>query len=87
MPKHKTSTVIKDCEVDRFGYFFIVKAGAVVSNSTACGPDGSYRFLRGLDKTEGLPDYAKERGSSFRHDYEHYGINIPKEYCKPYDEE
>ncbi len=79
----KTSTLSKPYVATYGGYTFTIPAGWPVSNTTACGPDDSYRFVSNVRKlaadVTGLPD------SMLRHDLEHYGLNVPEEYCTPYE--
>ena len=75
-PRHKTAKLVKDYEVTFKGWKLVVPTGTTVSNKTECGFNDNYRFANRFD---GLPD-----GAFF--DFDHYGINVPAEYCEPYEE-
>ena len=54
-----------------------VPAGTRVSHQTACGVDQNYHFVCEFDwifKNYPMIAYM------LKHDVEHYGINVPKEY-------
>ena len=91
MSRHKTSRVIKPYRVTFMGWDLTVKEGCVVSNSTACGHDDDYRFIGGNPKghielhTEGFD--SDEVPLTLQQDLTYYGLNIPAEYCKPYEED
>lgn len=79
---YKTAKTVKDYHVEHHGYKFTIPKGSIVSNSTALGHDDNYHFWRDF---EGI---AKKltgfKRSMLHHDLEHYGINIPAEYCEEY---
>lgn len=80
---YKTAKTIKPYSVEFKGYQITVPEGSTVSNKTACGNDDNYRFWMDYRKT------AKEltgfENSMLAHDLEHYGINVPAEYCASYN--
>ena len=64
------------------GYDITVPIGSIVSNSTACGPDDTYRFWKDYHAiAEKLTGY---KDSTLLWDLDRYGLNIPPEYCEPY---
>lgn len=92
MARPKTSRVIKDYEVkDFYGFHFTVKAGAVVSNKTAVGYDDDYRFIGGNPSGQIVSHQNWWEGDeiplALKLDIEGHGLNVPAEYCKPYEEE
>lgn len=78
----KTARTLKPYTTRAFGWEITVPAGATVSNQTACGPDDRYRFWQDFRaeaaRLTGFPD------SMLRFDLEHYGLNVPAEFCEPY---
>lgn len=81
---HKTAKTIKEYKT-QYGqgglkYGITVPVGSMVSNRTACGYDDEYRFLQGVP-TKTLVGYD---APMLAHDLAHYGLNIPAEYCEPY---
>ena len=75
----KISKTIKEYKVKAFGYDIVVPVGSHVSNNTAMGRDDNYRFWgEWAELVEKLTGY---KGSMLAHDIEHYGINIPAEFC------
>lgn len=76
---HKTARTIKEYTTDKFmdRYTITVPVGSVVWNTTAMGPDDNYRFWS---------DYHGKVEPIHHHDLEYYGLDIPAEYCEPYDE-
>ncbi len=79
---YKTTKTIKEYRVKAFGYDFVIPVGSIVSNSTAMGCDDKYRFwVDWHGEAERLTGY---RNSILAHDLDHYGINIPAEFCEPY---
>jgi len=89
MPKKqgtlKTSVTLRPYPVKYDGYDIVVPAGSRVSNQTACGPDDAYRFWQDWQKI--VKDLTGFDRSILAHDLEHYGLNIPAEYCEPYSKE
>lgn len=81
----KRATTIKDYPVKAFGYSFVVPAGSIVSNVTACGNDDNYRFWQDWHKI--AQQVTGYKNSLLAHDLTYYGLNIPAEYCEPYEEE
>ncbi len=80
--KEKTATTTKDFSVQFKGYALTVPAGSRVSNKTAMGCDDNYRFWQDFQETaEKLTGF---KHSMLAHDLDHYGINIPAEYCDSY---
>lgn len=76
---YKTATTIKEYQTT-YGTFktpVVVPVGSVVSNRTACGYDDNYRFWQDF--------YKSGLGEIMNHDLKHYGLNIPAEYCEPYN--
>lgn len=83
--KPKRARVIRDYLVSFRSYDLIVKAGTLVTNHTACGCDDAYRFpvaCRPIAETSGM----KYTGALV-HDLMHYGINVPAEFCGPWEGE
>ncbi len=79
---YKTARTIKEYQVKCCGWDITVPVGSRVANKTACGNDDAYRFWQDFHKTaEILTGY---KNSILAHDLDHYGINIPAEYCEPY---
>lgn len=79
----KVSKTIKDYSVKYGGYDLLIPSGSLVSNNTACGYDDNYRFLM---STHAIAKEATGFSRSIlEHDLIHYGLNIPAEYCQPYD--
>jgi len=79
---YKTSTVTKPYTINFKGWSITVPVGAKVSNKTACGYDDSYRFW--VDFKEYAKNMTGFDNSMLHHDLTHYGINVPKEYCRDY---
>ncbi len=79
----KSAKTIKDYPVKYHGYSFTVPAGSKVSNHTACGNDDSYRFWQDWQKVAEKVTGFKH--SALAHDLTYYGLNIPSEYCTPYE--
>lgn len=79
----KHSHLVKEYQVEYNGQKLTVPVGWPVSNTTAMGPDDAYRFLTDVEKfatsVTGLPD------SMLHHDMKYRGLNVPAEYCAPYD--
>jgi hypothetical protein len=73
---------IKDYKVKYKLYDLIIPAGSLVSNQTACGPDDNYRYW--VIDNHYIEQLTGSKNSLLLHDLSHYGLNIPKEYCKPY---
>jgi len=82
-PKHKTAKTIKEFQTTYKGYDIVVPVGSTVTNMTASGPDDSYRFW--ADFTKYAAKLTGFQNSLLHHDLTHYGINIPAEYCDPYE--
>ncbi len=82
--KLKTAKVIRLYTLNAFGYEITVPVSAVVSNSTACGYDDSYRFWCNFHaEAKRLSGF---NNSILLHDLTHYGVNVPADYCEPYSE-
>lgn len=82
---YKTAKTIKEYKVrysggGNLGYDITVPVGSTVSNRTALGCDDNYRFLQGVP-TKVLVGYD---AGMLAFDLEHYGLNIPPEFCEPY---
>lgn len=78
----KTSRTIKPYTVTLSGYKVTVPTGSIVSNHTACGCDDSYRFWQDFHAT--AEKVTGFKNSIMAHDLTYYGLNIPAEYCEPY---
>lgn len=79
----KTAKTIKPYSVRYNGWDIIVPEGSIVSNGTACGPDDSYRFWSDWHKeAERLTGFNQ---SMLSHNLTYYGLNVPAEYCEPYE--
>lgn len=79
---YKTARTLQPYKVKAFGYDITVPAGSLVSNKTACGNDDTYRFWQDWQKlAEELTGY---KNSILAHDLTHYGLNIPADFCEPY---
>lgn len=81
----KTAKTIKDYHVKNYrGYGpFTVPAGSKVTSQTACGPDENYHFWQDFHKV--AEEVSGFKDSLLGHDLTYYGLNIPAEYCEPYD--
>lgn len=79
----KTARTIKPYTARYKGWEITVPAGSIVSNKTACGPDDSYRFWS--DWREAVKKLTGYDNSTLAHDLTYYGLNVPAEYCEPYD--
>lgn len=79
----KTAKTNREYKTHFKGWDIVVPVGSLVSNVTACGPDDSYRFWKDwhaiAKELTGFPH------SILAHDLTYYGINIPSEYCEPYE--
>ena len=80
----KTAKTIKEYTVNYGGYDMIIPAGSTVSNSTACGNDDNYRFLSNADCSAIAEKVTGYKNSITLHDMLHYGLNVPAEFCEPY---
>lgn len=82
-PAYKTARTTREYAVKYKGWDIVVPVGSLVSNKTACGNDDNYRFWSDwheyVKKLTGFPN------SLLAHDLTHYGLNIPAEYCTPYE--
>ena len=84
MKPFQQAKVIRPYQVEKFGYTIVVPVGATVNNQTACGPDNNYRFWDDWQSTaKALTGYEN---STLAHDLTYYGINVPAEFCEPYQE-
>lgn len=81
----KYAKTIKDYEVNIFGHTFTIPAGSHVSNTTAFGPDDNYRHWCLWSNV--IESVTGTKNSMLAHDIEHRGINIPAEYCEPWQTE
>jgi hypothetical protein len=79
---YKTAKTIKPYSVHFKGWDLEIPAGSIVSNETAGGCDDKYRFWSDYHKI--AKELTGYHTSILRHDLEHYGLNIPAEYCEPY---
>jgi hypothetical protein len=79
----KTAKTIKEYRTAYKGYDIVVPVGSTVSSMTASGIDYEYRFWSDFheyaEKLTGVKD------SLLQHDLTYYGLNIPAEYCEPYE--
>jgi hypothetical protein len=75
-----TAKTIKEYKTSFKGIQVVVPIGSKVSNKTALGNDDNYRYWLDFAKT-----YPK--GTLVNHDLVYYGLNIPAEYCEPYQAE
>ena len=82
--KYKRSVTIKEYRINAYGYDIIVPINSIVSNSTACGYDDNYYFWENWQKI--VEEITGFKESGLKHDLTYYGLNIPSEFCKPYDE-
>lgn len=86
--KPKSSRTIKEFRT-KYGaggglkYDLIVPVGSRVSNKTAIGYDDNYRFLVGF-VTKELVGYD---APMLAHDLTYYGLNVPAEFCEPYQKD
>lgn len=82
----KTAEVIKEYKVKFMGWGMItIPIGARVDNATACGNDDNYRFpssFNTIAKASGI-NYPL---GAFIHDISHYRINVPEEFCSPWEQ-
>lgn len=79
----KTSKTKREYRCRYRGYDLVIPVGSVVSNRTACGADDSYRFLQ--DTNELARQVTGFPTSTLQHDLTYYGLNIPADYCHPYE--
>lgn len=80
----KTAKTLRAYEYGNFhGWKITVPAGSVVCNRTARGPDDSYRFWHDFQRC--AEELAGGKNSILEHFLDKYGINVPAEYCEPYD--
>ena len=82
---YKTAKTIREYSINYNGWDIVVPVGSVVSNSTACGNDDSYRFW--IDYAGYIERLTGFRNSILAHDLRYYGLNIPAEYCEEYKHE
>lgn len=81
--KLKTAKTVKEYPIEFKGWSIVVPVGSTVSNRTACGFDDEYRFWTDFrEYTEKLTGF---KNSMLDHDLTYYGINIPAEYCEPWE--
>ncbi len=82
-PRLKISRTHTPYACSAYGHSIALPVGTVVTNQTACGPDDAYRFVRDTAalarQITGLAD------SILAHDLKHYGLNVPAEFCEPYE--
>lgn len=81
---YKTAKTIKPYTCICKGWKITVPAGSTVSNQTACGNDDYYRFFFWQGWRKQIRDLTGFPNSMLAHDLEHYGLNIPAEYCESY---
>ena len=86
MKHFKTSKTIKPFTTNFMGLInpITVPTGSIVSNKTAMGYDDNYRFWTDFHKEAKRITGFKD--SILKHDLTYYGINVPGEYCEPYEE-
>ena len=85
VPKAQRVKTTKDYVVKFRGYQgFTVPAGSIVTNVTACGVDNNYHFWTDFYKI--AEEVSGFKDSILRHDLTYYGLNIPAEYCEPYED-
>ena len=75
----KHAKTIKPYETHFRGYDFTVPVGSLVSNNTAQGTNDNSRFWEDFEET--IPEHTM-----LYHDLTYYGLNIPAEYCEPYNQ-
>lgn len=81
--KGKISRTIKEYKVVAFGHQLTVPVGSTVTNSTAMGPDDNCRFW---DAYQGaIRAQFGANPTMLLHDLQYRGLNIPTEYCEPYN--
>jgi len=89
----KTSVTIKEYIVENYRNCgkLVVPVGSKVSNHTACGNDDDYRFWTDFAErrvyNDGQSLFSGYKDTCIGHDLTHYGLNIPAEYCEPYEGE
>lgn len=81
----KISKTIKEYKVKYKSYNLVIPVGSLVSNQTACGTDDDYYFW--VINNQYIKQLTGYKNSLLLHDLTHYGLNIPKEYCKPYQKD
>ena len=79
----KQARTIKDYVVTYDGYELVVPKGSIVSNYTACGYDDNYRFWQ--DFLAIAEEQTGLKCSTLAEDLSYRGLNIPAEYCEPYE--
>jgi len=81
--KLQQTKTIKEFQIKFKGYDLIIPIGSTVTNMTAMGPDNAYHFWQ--DFHEYAERISGFKDSILKHDLTYYGINIPAEYCEPYE--
>lgn len=84
-PTFKSAKTIKEYSAEMSGYNIVVPVGSIVNNSTALGYDDNYRFWQDYKKT--TKQLTGFWNSILDHDLYYYGLNIPAEYCEPYQKD
>lgn len=84
-PRLKISRTHTPWVTRAFGHDIVLPIGTVVTNRTACGPDDAYRFVR--DHTTLAKQITGLIGSTLEHDLKHRGLNVPAEFCEPYEQD
>lgn len=81
--EHKTAKTTKEYSTKFKGWEIVIPVGSIVSNKTAMGFDDRYRFWENWRKV--AEELTGHKHSILAHDLTYYGINIPAEYCEPYE--
>ena len=80
----KTAVTTKDYTIRFMSYGNItIPKGTTVTNSTAYGNDDNFRFVKATEEL--AKSLIGENYIMFLHDISNYGINIPEDYCTPYE--
>jgi hypothetical protein len=80
----KRSKTNKEYKTRYDGYDIVLPAGTEVTNQTALGPDDNYRFVVNTSKL--AKEVSGLSHSILEHDLKYRGLNVPEEYCDPYQE-
>lgn len=82
----KTATVLKPFTIDFSGHTLTVPVGAKVTNKTASGPDDSYRFWIGWEKSVKEQIGEELIPLTLKYDLDYRGILVPEENCSNWGE-
>ena len=87
---YKASRTVKNWRVKFMGWHLVIPKGTVVHNRTACGNDDNYYHLAGIPQgIISMEDWwsGDALPLTLVWDIEYHLPPVPKEYCKPYEED